>query len=354
MTEFDKKLQEVKPKETQSTLDLLKNVDRNVREKTKKAVSVWYFWANTVLMTLLSLLIIGMYQLVIADFDPKIYTTPEFWGNYLSYQTASWILTFNIINTAYKVLKKRNERYNALKNKKNFYVTVDEQKAFIGINAEEEARRRKIKAWKIYINRKLINLVQKHKIYDLKAFITKDINLLTSKKQKRIRAKIDGLLYRLTDKWIDENIETVKANGWFGFKYANVTREKLVSGGHVIESNYGESDFKEHNARVFADYYLSGFLFMSVLIFIILSFTISYKEATFETWLTIAIKSFMLFGNAMMTLFKTDDTFSLTKLKVLEETTSELSRYYNKSFTEDERKAFEIQFNKLDKNNDTL
>ena len=63
---------------------------------------------------------VGMYQLVIADFDPKIYTTAEFWGNYLSYQTASWILTFNIINTAYKVLKKRNERYNALKNKKNF------------------------------------------------------------------------------------------------------------------------------------------------------------------------------------------------------------------------------------------
>ena len=96
MTEFDKKLQEVKPKETQSTLDLLKNVDKNVREKTRKAVSVWYFWANTVLMTLLSLLIIGLYQLVIADFDPKIYTTAEFWGNYLSYQTASWILTFKI------------------------------------------------------------------------------------------------------------------------------------------------------------------------------------------------------------------------------------------------------------------
>lgn len=354
MSKFEEKLAEANKDNDKKVLDLLKNVDKNVRDTTKKAVAVWYFWFNTALMTLLSLLIIGMYQLVIADFNPRIYTTAEFWGNYLSYQTASWILTFNIINTAYKVLKKKHERYNLLKHKKDFYVTIDEQSAYIGKNAEEEAKRRKIKAWKIYINRQLIDYVKKHKIYDLKDFISKDAKLVANKKQKRIRAKIDGLLYRLTDDWIDKNIETVKANGWFGFKFANVTREKLVSGGRVIESNYGESDFKEHNARVFADYYLSGFIFMSVLVFVILSFTLTFKEATFETWLTIAVKSFMLLGNAMMTLFKTDETFSLTKLKVLEETTSEMSRYYNKTFTESERLEFEKQFKNIDKKQDTL
>lgn len=356
MNEVDKIIQENKPKDDNNVIDLLKNVDKNVKKVARKAVKIWYFWLNTILMTLLSLLIIGMYQLVVANFDPEIYTTPEFWGNYLTYQTASWILTINIISTSYKVYKRKNPRYLELKAKKDYYVTVDEQQSYIGKNAEEEARRRKIKAWKIHINRKLIKYVQKHKINDLKAFLSQDAKLFTNKKQKRIRGKIDGWLYVLTDKWIDENIETVKANAWhgFGFKYANVTREKLVSGGHVIESNYGESDFKEHGARVFADYYLSGFIFVSVFMFVILSFTLSYKQATFETWLTIAIKSFMLFGSAMMTLFKTDDTFELTKLKVLEETTSEMSRYFNKSFTKEQREHFESQFNKIDKSRNVL
>lgn len=354
MSKFDEKLEAEKPKETIG--ELLKNVDKNVTKATKKAVRVWYFWANTVVMTLLSLLIIGMYQLFIAKFDPKIYTTAEFWGNYLSYQTASWILTFNIINTAYKVYRRKHERFTKLKKKKDFYVTVDEQSAYIGRNADDESRRRKIRAWKVYINRKLIKVLQTNKINDLKDFISRDVNLYSKKKQKRIRAKIDGLLYKMTDDWIAKNIETVKANAWhgFGFKFANVTRDKLVSGGHVIESNLGESDFKEHNAKVFADYYLSGFLFISVLMFVFLSFTLDIKEATLETWLAIAVKVFMLFGGAMMTLFKTEETFELTKLKVLEETTNEMSRYYVKSFTEDERKLFEKQLHDIDKKQDTL
>lgn len=356
MNEVDKIIQENKQKEDNSVIDLFKNVDKNVNKVAKKAVKVWYFWANTVFMTLLSLAIIGMWQLFIAKFDPKIYTTAEFWGSYLSYQSASWILTFNIIGTAYKVYRRKNSRYLKLKKKKDLYVTIDERHAYIGKNAEEEARRRKIKAWKIFINRKLITYVQKHKINDLKAFLSKEATYTTNKKQKRIRAKIDSFLYRLTDQWIEENIETVKANAWhgFGFRYANVTREKLVSGGHVIESNYGESDFKEHNMQVFADYYLSGFFFFSVVAFAFMSFTLDLREATLETYLTILFKMFLLIGGAVLTLFKTDETFELTKLKVLEETTSEMSRYYNKSFTKEEREAFESQFNELDKTHEVL
>lgn len=357
MGKFDEVLAEkTPPKNNETVIELLKNVDKNVNKVAKKAVKVWYFWANTVFMTLLSLAIIGMYQLFIANFNPRIYTTAEFWGNYLSYQSASWILTFNIINTSYKVYRRKNPRYLKLKKKKDYYVTVDEQSAYIGKNAEEESLRRKIKAWKIYINQKLIKYVKKHKINDLKAFIENDEKYLVSKKQKRIRANIDRLLYKLKDSWINENIENVKANAWhgFGFKYATVTRDKLVSGGHVIESNYGESDFKEHNARVFADYYLSGFLFISVLMFVFLSFTLDLREATLETYLTILFKMFLLIGGAVLTLFKTDETFELTKLKVLEETTSEMSKYYNKSFTKEEREAFESQFNELDKTHEVL
>ena len=66
-------------------------------------------------MTLLALFIIGAYQFVEANFDPAIFATAQFWGNYLSYQSASWILILNIIATSYKVLKKKTYKIRNVK-----------------------------------------------------------------------------------------------------------------------------------------------------------------------------------------------------------------------------------------------
>ena len=75
----------------------------------------------------------------------KIFLSAEFWGNYLTYQVAVWILIINIITMMYKVYKKKNDLYVSLKKEKDFYVTVDIQKPFIGLHASKERTRRKNK-----------------------------------------------------------------------------------------------------------------------------------------------------------------------------------------------------------------
>ena len=112
----------------------------------------------------------------------------------------------------------------------------------------------------------------KHEIFDLKGFLLKfeeepieeEKDVVTeektpknvvleeiTKEEIQHKRKIDKMLITLTDNWIEENIDYVKANKWhgFGFKFADVTREKLINGGHVIQSNHGESDFKEHGGN---------------------------------------------------------------------------------------------------------
>ena len=74
----------------------------------------------------------------------------------------------------------------------------------------------------------------------------------------------------LTNEWIEKNIDGVKRSiFFFRFQYAKVTRDKLVSGGHVIQNNYGEPDFKKHTGTMVFELFLSA-LFISVIMFVLL------------------------------------------------------------------------------------
>lgn len=348
MSSFDKILAEKKPNET-SQLDVkdkLKNYQKTIEKTASKTVRLWAYYIPQIAMTLLAFFIIGAYQFIEADFDPAIFTTAQFWGNYLSYQAASWILILNIITTAYKVAKKKHTRYIALRDKRDFYVTIDETRPFISKGAESENRKRKTKAYKIWVNQKIHKILKKHEISDLEHFLLENDYSIETKKESRLKKKLEYLLSILTDEYIEKNIDNVKT-GWRTFKYATVSRDKLVSGAKGIETNYGENDFKEHGVMVFTRFYLSGFLFISVLMFILLSFRLDPKESTLDAWITFAIKMFMIGFSAINTWLKTDDTFELTKLKVIEETTSEIGKYYGSAFDEEERKQIETEFKKL-------
>lgn len=355
MSEFEKILAEKQPPKNEEVdvKEKLKNFQKNIDKSVDKTVRVWLYYIPQILMTILAFLIIGAWQFVEAKFDPKIFLTADFWGNYLTYQSASWILVLNIIATAYKTLKKKHVRYNALKAKRNFYVTLDENHSFIGKYAEIEDRRRKIKAYKIWINQRIHKILEKREIYDLQEFLleTKDITLV--KHKKAVKRKLEYLLSVLTDEWIEKNIENVKT-GWRTFRYAKVTRDKLVSGAKTITSNYCESDFEEHNVSVFTEYYLSGFIFVSILMFILLSFRLFPKENALDTYVSFVIKVFMIGFSAISTWLKTEETFELTKLKVIEETTSEIGKYYAKEFSAEERAILENDFKAFDKKQDTL
>ena len=106
-----------------------------------------------------------------------------------------------------------------------------------------------------------------------------------TKKEIKLKRKLDKILTVLTDEWIEKNIDGVRTASWFrwnGFEYAEVTRDKLVSGARVIESNHGEADFKEHNSMMFFDLFLSGFIFTSVLMFLLLSFRLEPKKCKYR------------------------------------------------------------------------
>lgn len=368
MSKFDEKLNEISPKP--SVDDKLKNVVKNAQQ-VKKKVSTWYFWLSNILMAILSLAIIGLYELIIAKFDPSIFTTAEFWNSYLSFQTAIWIFVINILSTAYKIYKKKREDYSELKKRKDKLITIDNQLNFIGKNASETSKNRKIKSWKIYQNGKLNDYMLKHEIYDLKGFLLKfeeepskeekeplieeevpkkSVEQIVTPKEIKHKRKIEKILITLTDDWIDNNIDYVRANKWhgFGFKFADVTRDKLINGGHVIQTNHGESDFEEHGGAMFFDLFLSGFIFTSVLGFLLLSFGLTPKETDIETIIRIALKTLLLLYNGFMAWYKSDEAFERTKLKVLNETANEIERYYRKEFTQEQRIEIERQFDKTD------
>lgn len=366
MSAFDEKLKEVvKPQ----TLDeKLKNVVKVQEKAVKKIVSVWS-WLPNILMTLISLFIIGLSELATANFDPNIFTTAEFWNSYITFQASVWILIFNILAVGYRLIKKTHKRYISLSKKKNLMITVDNQTPFIASGADESDRNRKIRAWKIFQNRKLRKLLIKHEIADLKDFLFETDIVVGDEqktpeteyfkpiierervykgKKKRVKRKIDKILTVLTDEWVEKNIDGIKRSKFsWRFQYAKVTRDKLVSGGHVIENNHGEADFKKHSGTMFFDLFLSGFLFTSVLMFLLLSFRLDPKATTIETIAKISIKVFLLFYNGMMTWFKLDEAFERTELKVIDETTNELNKYYIKSFTPEERLKFEKEFDNL-------
>lgn len=323
--------------------DKLKNFKKTVDTKTSKVIRTWYFYLPQIVMTILSLFIIGAYQFVEANFDPNIFLTPDFWGNYLTYQSASWILTLNIISMMYKIYKKKHSKYIQHKEKKSFYVTVDEENQFIAKNAEKSDRARKIRAYKIWINQRIHEILEKYEINDLKDFLENGKDNILLKKEKAIKDKINYLLSVLTDEWIEENIDNVKT-GRKTFTYAKVTRDKLVSGARAKNRNHGEADFEEHSVSVFVEYYLSGFIFISVIMFILLSFRLDPKENELGTYIMFAIKVFMIAFNVIMTWLKTEDTFELTKVKVAEETANEMGKYYVNEFTPQQRAEFELKY----------
>ena len=363
MSAFEEKLKEVSKPPTIE--DKFKNVLKVQEKVTKKAVTI-FSWLPNIFMALLSLLIIGLSELVSANFDPSTFTRAEFWNSYLTFQTAVWILTFNILALGYRLIKRVHKRYIALSKKKNLIVTVDNQTPFIAKNAEESDNARKVRAWKIYQNRKLNKIVIDNGIADLKDFLyeveqevvyeTKDdetfekvVNTERERiykgKKKRIKKKIDKILMVLTNEWIEKNIDGVKRSiFFFRFQYAKVTRDKLVSGGHVIQNNYGEPDFKKHTGTMVFELFLSSALFISVIMFVLLSFRLDPKATTVETIIKILVKAFLLIYNGMMAWFKLDEAFEKTELKVLDETTNELNKYYVKEFNEEQRKEFEKEF----------
>lgn len=370
MSRFDAEIEKTKStKEEKDFIEKYKNVNREVRAKKKKVVGLTLLYLPQIAMSISSVLIIGVYQLFKTKFDPKIFLSAEFWGNYLTYQVAVWILIINIITMMYKVYKKKNDLYVSLKKEKDFYVTVDIQKPFIGIHASKERTRRKTNAYKNYMNNKINGILDKHEIYDLKEFLEFDdkeyvyipknaskpktmwfidkvsylMFVLSVRKDKNIRKKVNMLLNRLTDEWIERNIESVKTSKRT-FTFANVTKEKLISGSKGLQHNDGESDFEEHGFSVFFEYYLTGFLFISLIMFVILSLGLEPVGYTSETFVLLGMKIFMLMFNAFFTWSKTEETFEKTKLKVLEETTSELGKYFNSSFKQEEKEMLRNDF----------
>jgi len=58
----------------------------------------------------------------------------------------------------------------------------------------------------------------------------------------------------------------------------------------------------------------------------------------------ILIKVLLLGYNVMMTWLKSDEAFERTELKVLDETTNEITKYYNSTFTPEERVKLENDY----------
>lgn len=362
MSAFDEKLNKIsKP----TVEEKLKNVAK-VQENVSKKVSKWAVWLPNAVMVVFSLLIVGLSELATANFDIGVFLKAEFWSSYLTFQLAMWLLVFNILSIGFRLLTKTHKRYEKLSKQKNLIVTVDNHKPFILKHALENDRVRKIKAWKIYQNQKLNKLIINNEIADLKDFlfgveevvvekeneaqngkevVLKEYSKVYKGRKQRLKRKIEKILTVLTDQWIEENIDGVKKSRLFWkFQYAPITRDKLISGGRIVNSNFGESDFEKHKGQMLFDLFFSGALFISVVMFLILSFRFDPKAATIETYIKIVMKLMLLTWNAVMAWVKIEEAFARTELKVIDETTNELNKYFVKEFTEEERKEFEIIF----------
>lgn len=325
-----------------------------------------------ILLAIMTLAILGLFELFKPDWDWSIYTEAAFWIGYAITQSASWFSRIWVYVVRIKHHTAHDQTYLLQETKLQKYVDIDFENPFIAEEAEIENTKRKKRAWLNKQKRKLIKYTNKYQIiniletvnhiedFDFKnerfklesareivkhkkvyewllslVFMSfKQRTKRWEKKQIKINRKLNRILETITEKWCEVNLDTVKV------KYHKVSKTILCSGYMPSRSDDNTPDYKSNSAKVFFEATLPSFVFMSFLMFLIVPLQGDLaKDAS--AWFSYIFKVLLVFISAALMWYKTPILFKKTVLKSILERVSTINMFAKKrgiKYNENERK----------------
>ena len=294
---------------------------------------------NILVFAVVSLVPIGLLTLLDPNWDWSMYLTSLFWIDYLTIQGVSWYGRWWIFSTRVRYLLLVDKTY--LTNEKNIQTFVDKdfEEPFIEKYADEDNHDRKVRAWRRKIKTKLIrinnrwhinNMASHFKITQngenigLDAFSLKSDKKIWVWKQKRLNTKINVLFERLTNEWINNNLDTIK------IKYSKVSKSILVNGFTPNQTVNDEANYKTESAKVFLSSTMPMFIFVSFIMFLIVPLFGSGLSKDLNAWGMFLTKVALVASSIFMVWINSRKLFRATEVKASGERSGTLNKYYKK------------------------
>lgn len=294
---------------------------------------------NILVFAVVSLVPIGLLTLLDPNWDWSMYSTSLFWIDYLTIQGVSWYGRWWIFSTRVRYLLLVDKTY--LTNEKNIQTFVDKdfEEPFIEKYADEDNHDRKVRAWRRKIKTKLIRLNNRWHINNMAShfkitqngenIVSKPFELKSDKKiwvckQKRLNTKINVLFERLTNEWIETNLDTIK------IKYSKVSKSILVNGFTPNQTVNDEANYKTESAKVFLSSTMPMFIFVSFIMFLIVPLFGSGLSKDLNAWGMFLTKVALVASSIFMVWINSRKLFRATEVKASGERSSTLNKYYKK------------------------
>lgn len=363
MSNFDEHYQKMVE---QKPIDKVENIYNDSVEKGKEVVGATMSWfskyASQVFMVVLSLFLVGIQQFAEPQFDPYFFLRPKFWYDYIPFVTAQWLILFAVITGNAKWMSEVDMTFRKISLSIQDHVDRDKKTPYIFEGAKIMDKERKVRAFRKSISRQVDKLIKKYKFgtfANMYAFLVekeiKQVNKKTkvvgqdeegkdivetydevirhdiakvrpklkgigAKKEYELKQEINTLLTKLTDEFIEENIDHLKV------KYAQVTEAGLVNGFKPRSQQEYESDFQEHTTSAILNEFGVGQIAMMAIGFVMLSLDLVLKGVSITTWVFFVFKMFILIWVYFKATFRSKIIFQKTNLKAVQERDSMLDR----------------------------
>lgn len=363
MSNFDERYQKMVE---QKPIDKVENIYNDSVEKGKEVVGATMSWfskyASQVFMVILSLFLVGIQQFAEPQFDPYFFLRPKFWYDYIPFVTAQWLILFAVITGNAKWMSEVDMTFKKISLSIQDHVDRDKKTPYIFEGAKIMDKERKVRAFRKSISRQVDKLIKKYKFgtfANMYAFLVekeiKQVNKKTkvvgqdeegkdivetydevirhdvakvrpklkgisAKKEYELKQEINTLLTKLTDEFIEENIDHLKV------KYAQVTEAGLVNGFKPRSQQEYESDFQEHTTSAILNEFGVGQIAMMAIGFVMLSLDLVLKGVSITTWVFFVFKMFILIWVYFKATFRSKIIFQKTNLKAVQERDSMLDR----------------------------
>ena len=310
-----------------------------------------------VILAIITLMLIGLVNLIVGSFDWGMYKTPEFWKVYITTQIGAWFTRIWVFMIRKRYHKRTHKDFRNANDRIEKYVKVDYDTPYIDKNVLQDDFNRKKHAWKNKQKRKLIKLISKYqltnvldnlKMYEnndfkgLERFLaqsnikyrTTPLNAFKSKikridgfekKLEKVSYKVQSIFYKMSDEYVIQNIDILKV------KYNQVSRSILTSGIDVGDSGMIGYNYDKNTATTFVKEFIPMFLMFSAISFLIIPFL---KDSSFvkdwEVWGRFIISLFTVVSAGVMMIFSSEELFETTELRSIRAREETLKTYYEK------------------------
>lgn len=333
----------------------IKQLENETKEEKSKRNHIITEIITTIVFALLTLLILGVANLIEGGFDFSMYSSMEFWTTYTTTQIASWFVRIWVWAVRKNYFKKSDSRFLLSNYRIEFFAKADYEKPYIDEEVEKDRFNRKKTAFINQQKRLLIGIIKKYELtnvvkglnnyinsdfssleaFDIESNIkyrTTIFNWFRSKKSKidlfvkkleKVNLKVKDIFYSMSDIYIKQNIDNIKVN------FNDVSRSILLSGVSVGSNNLLGNNYEKGTTSKFIKLFMPTFLMFTVLSFLLLPFLAGSEFVrNAEAWGRFILSLFMTTFAGLIMFISSSDLFEETELRSIRAREDTLKNYY--------------------------